>query len=76
MLKTEEQLKNLETQVSDLNSEIAQGKSQIGSLNFQLTQRVLKALASGTVFHLPIAGAGAVVQCRLIDFVLDPFKKL
>jgi hemolysin D len=62
LLKTEEQLKNLETQVSDLNSEIAQGKSQIGSLNFQLTQRVLKAPASGTVFHLPISGAGAVVQ--------------
>ncbi|NJK57520.1 MAG: response regulator [Pleurocapsa sp. SU_5_0] len=62
LLKTEEQLKNLETQISDLNSEIAQGKSQIGSLNFQLTQRVLKAPASGTVFHLPISGAGAVVQ--------------
>jgi hemolysin D len=62
LLKTEEQLKNLETQVSDLNSEIAQGKSQIGSLNFQLTQRVLKAPASGTVFHLPISGAGAVVE--------------
>jgi hemolysin D len=62
LLKTEEQLKNLETQISDLNSDIAQGKSQIGSLNFQLAQRVLKAPASGTVFHLPISGAGAVVQ--------------
>jgi hemolysin D len=62
LLKTEEQLKNLETQISDLNSEIAQGKSQIGSLKFQLTQRVLKAPANGTVFHLPISGAGAVVQ--------------
>lgn len=62
LLKTKEQLKNLETQISDLNSEIAQGKSQIGSLNFQLTQRVLKAPASGTVFHLPISGAGAVVE--------------
>jgi hemolysin D len=62
LLKTKEQLKNLETQISDLNSEIAQGKSQIGSLKFQLTQRVLKAPANGTVFHLPISGAGAVVQ--------------
>jgi hemolysin D len=62
LLKTKEQLKNLETQISDLNSEIAQGKSQIDSLNFQLTQRVLKAPASGTVFHLPVSGAGAVVQ--------------
>ena len=62
LLKTEEQLKNLETQISDLNSEIAQGKRQIGSLKFQLTHRVLKAPANGTVFHLPISGAGAVVQ--------------
>ncbi|MGL5835077.1 MAG: response regulator, partial [Waterburya sp.] len=62
LLKTKEQLKNLETQISDLNSEIAQGKSQISSLNFQLTQRVLKAPANGIVFHLPISGAGAVVQ--------------
>lgn len=62
LLKTEEQLKNLETQISDLNSEIAQTNSQIASLNYQLTQRVVKAPTSGTVFHLPISGAGAVLQ--------------
>ena len=62
LLKTEEQLKNLETQIGDLNSEIAQTKSQIASLNYQLTQRVVKAPISGTVFHLPISGAGAVLQ--------------
>ena len=62
LLKTEEQLKNLETQISDLNSEIAQTNSQIASLNYQLTQRVVKAPTSGTVFDLPISGAGAVLQ--------------
>ena len=62
LLKTEEQLKDLATQISDLNSEIAQTVSQINSLKFQLTQRVVKAPANGTVFHLPISGAGAVVQ--------------
>lgn len=62
LLKTEEQLKNLATQISDLNSEIAQTKSRIASLNYQLTQRLVKAPASGIVFHVPISGAGTVVQ--------------
>jgi HlyD family secretion protein len=62
LLKTEEQLKDIATQISTLNAEIAQNRSQIGSLEFQLAQRVLKAPANGTVFHLPIASAGKVVQ--------------
>ena len=61
-LKIEEQLKNLETEVATLSSEIAQSESQIESLEFQLKQRVLRAPAGGTVFHLPIQGAGDVVQ--------------
>ncbi|AOY84117.1 HlyD family efflux transporter periplasmic adaptor subunit [Moorena producens JHB] len=62
MLKIEEQLKNLETEITTLQAEIAQAKTQIKSLEFQLEQRVLKAPATGTVFHLPIQGAGDVVQ--------------
>ena len=62
VLKIEEQLKNLETEIATLSSEIAQSESQIESLEFQLNQRVLRAPASGTVFHLPIQGAGDVVQ--------------
>ena len=62
ILKTEEQLKNLETQIMTLQSEISQNKSKIESVKFQLTQRVVKAPASGRVFHLPVNGAGAVVQ--------------
>ena len=67
--KTKEQLKNLQTQIVTLKSEIAQTKSQIKSLKFQLAQRVIKAPANGTVFNLPIAGAGAVVQPgqRIVD---------
>ena len=61
-LKTEEQLKSLETQIMTLQSEITQNQSKIESLKFQLTQRVVKAPADGRVFHLPINGAGAVVQ--------------
>ena len=69
MFKTQEQLKNLETDILSLKSEIAQTKSQIASLKFQLKQRLVKAPANGTVFNLPITGAGAVVQPgqRIID---------
>ncbi|AFZ35750.1 response regulator receiver protein [Stanieria cyanosphaera PCC 7437] len=62
LLKAEEQLKDLESQITTLNSEIAQNKSQIASLKFQLKQRVIKAPANGTIFDLPISGKGAVVQ--------------
>lgn len=62
LLKTEEQLKNLDTEISTLNAEIAQTKSQVKSWEFQLNQRVLKANVSGTLFQLPIEKAGSVVQ--------------
>ncbi|MEM8677281.1 MAG: response regulator [Cyanobacteria bacterium P01_G01_bin.67] len=67
--KTEEQLKNLESDMATLKSEIAQAKSQIASLKFKLTQQVITAPADGVVFHLPVAGAGAVVQPgeRIVD---------
>lgn len=69
ILKTKEQLENLETEILTLKSEIAQAQSQVASLEFQLTQQVIKAPADGIVFHLPIAGAGAVVQPgeRIVD---------
>lgn len=62
VLKTQEQLKNIDTEISTLNAEIAQTKSQIQSLEFQISQRVLKANVNGTVFQLPIEKAGSVVQ--------------
>ncbi|MGF1541952.1 MAG: response regulator [Pleurocapsa sp.] len=62
LLKTEEQLEDLTTQIMTLRSEIEQNNSKIESLKFQLSQRVVKAPNSGIVFHLPIQGAGTVVQ--------------
>ncbi len=62
VLKSMEQLKNLETQITTLQADIAQSKSQIDSLEFQLNQRVLEAPIEGTVFRLPIQGEGEVVQ--------------
>jgi len=62
VLKSEEQLKELQTQITTLKAEISQSKSQIQSWEFQLGQRVLRAPVSGTIFQLPIQRTGAVVQ--------------
>jgi HlyD family secretion protein len=62
ILKTEEQLKNLDTQVTTVKAEIAQSKSQIQALEFQISQRDVKATVSGILFQLPIEKSGSVVQ--------------
>lgn len=62
LLRTKEQLKNLETEITTLSSEISQSKTQIESLEYQLEQRVLKSPIDGTVFELPVQSVGAVVQ--------------
>lgn len=62
LFKVKEQISNLTTEISTLKSEIEQSQSQIKSLQIQLKQRVVKANIDGTIFHLPIKKAGAVVQ--------------
>ncbi|UKO97983.1 HlyD family efflux transporter periplasmic adaptor subunit [Nostoc sp. UHCC 0870] len=62
LLRIEEQQKNLQTEITTLNAEIAQTQRQIEGLNIQLAQRELKAPESGSIFQLPIAKAGAVVE--------------
>lgn len=62
LLRIQEQINNLETEIATLASEIAQSESQRQALQIQLSQRVLKANTDGTIFSLPIKRAGAVVQ--------------
>ncbi len=62
LLENQEQIKNLETEITTLKSDIKQTKSQIESLQYQLSQRIIKAPIEGTVFDLPIDTEGAVVQ--------------
>lgn len=62
MLESQRQLKELQSQVVDVRSEIAQTKKQIQSLQFQLKQRVLRAPTNGTIFQMSIENAGAVLQ--------------
>jgi HlyD family secretion protein len=62
LLKSQEQYKDLQTQITSLKSEISQTKSQITSLQLQLQQRVVRSPIDGTIFELPIKKPGSVVQ--------------
>ncbi len=62
LLKSQEQIKNIQSQITSLQSEIAQIISQILSLNWQLQQRVLRSPVDGVVFALPTKKPGVVVQ--------------
>jgi hemolysin D len=62
LLKTQDELNNLETEITTLKAEIAQSQSRITSLQLQLTQRIIKAPREGIVFQLPVKNAGDVLQ--------------
>ncbi|WP_107806337.1 HlyD family efflux transporter periplasmic adaptor subunit [Nodularia spumigena] len=62
VLRSQEQLKDMETQISSLSSEISQTKSQIASLQIQMKQRIVRSPIDGIVFELPISKAGPVVD--------------
>ena len=62
LLKAEEELENTETQIINLQGEIAQTNSLVDSFKYQLKQRVLYAPVTGTVFQLPVKKPGAVLQ--------------
>ncbi|BAY09195.1 HlyD family efflux transporter periplasmic adaptor subunit [Calothrix sp. NIES-2098] len=62
VLKNQQQLKDLQIQITALQSEIAQTVSQIVSLKLQLQQRIVRSPINGTIFALPISKPGSVVQ--------------
>lgn len=62
LLESDRRLEELRLQKTSLQAEIAQTRKTIQSLQLQLQQRALKAPIEGTIFHLPIQQAGAVVQ--------------
>ncbi len=75
LLKSEEQLKNIETKITTIKSESYQNKSQINSLKFQLQQRLITAPIDGVIFQLPIKGKGTVVQPGKMITEIAPHKK-
>ncbi len=62
VLKSQEQLKDLQTQITTLKSDTAQTQSQIISIRLQLQQRVVRSPIDGVIFELPITKPGAVLQ--------------
>jgi hemolysin D len=72
VLKSQEQLKDLQTQISNVQSEIAQTMSQITSLKLQLQQRVVRSPIDGTIFELPIQKPGPVVEAGQVIAKIAP----
>jgi hemolysin D len=62
LLKNQEQLKDIQTQITSLKSEIAQTRSQMTSIKLQLAQRLIRSPIDGVIFNLPIKKPGVVVQ--------------
>ncbi|ELS05076.1 response regulator containing a CheY-like receiver domain and an HTH DNA-binding domain [Xenococcus sp. PCC 7305] len=62
ILKSQEAIKNTESQILVNQGNIAASNSLIQSLEFQLQQRTISSPVTGTVFKLPIQKPGAVVQ--------------
>jgi hemolysin D len=62
ILKNQQQLKDLQSQITGLQSQILQTKSEITSLRIQLQQRIVRSPIDGVIFELPFNKPGAVVQ--------------
>jgi hemolysin D len=62
LLKSKEQLRDLQTQITALRSQIVQSGTQVASLRLQIGQRILRSPVTGTIFALPVSKPGSVVQ--------------
>ena len=62
ILKTDQQFKEIQSQIVALNSEIDRSRAQNNFLTRQLKKYTIEANSDGTIFELPINREGAVVQ--------------
>ncbi len=62
VLKTEQQFKEIESQIVTLKSEITRDRAQSNFLTTQIKKHTIQANTDGTIFELPIDREGAVVQ--------------
>lgn len=62
LLRTQEQLKEIERQIIYLRSQVAQAQTQITSLKIRLQQHVFRSPIDGVVFELPASKSGEVLQ--------------
>jgi hemolysin D len=72
IIRTEQQLKELESQIVTLQSEIDRDKAQSAFLTRQLNKYTIKADADGTIFELPIEREGAVIQPKQLIAEIAP----
>jgi hemolysin D len=62
IIKTDQQLKEIESQIVTLKSEIDRDRAQNNSLTRQLDKYTIRANTDGIIFELPIDREGSVVQ--------------
>jgi hemolysin D len=72
VLQTDRQVKELDSQIATLKSERDRSRSQQNFLIGELAKYTIKADADGTIFELPIAREGAVVQPKQLIAEIAP----
>ena len=72
IVRTEQQLREIQGQVVTLQSEIDRDKAQSSFLTRQLAKYTIKADTDGTIFELPIDREGAVVQPKQLIAEIAP----
>jgi hemolysin D len=72
VLQTQRQTKELDSQIATLESERDRSRSQQNFLIGQLAKYTIKADTDGTIFELPIAREGAVVQPKQLIAEIAP----
>jgi hemolysin D len=72
VLKTEQQFKEIQSQIATLKSEIERARAQGHSLRAQLKKYTIQADLDGTIFDLPIAREGSVVQPKQLLAEIAP----
>jgi hemolysin D len=72
VVKSEQQLKELQSQITTLENEIEQSKNIAKSLASQLEKYTVRANVDGTIFELPISREGAVLQPKQLIAEIAP----
>lgn len=72
LARSQQQVDELKTQITTLQSEIKQTQAQITSLNRQLDKYLILAPFDGTIFQLPITREGRVVQPKELITEIAP----
>jgi hemolysin D len=72
VVKSEQQLKELQSQITTLENEIEQSKNIAKNLANQLEKYTVRANVDGTIFELPISREGAVLQPKQLIAEIAP----